>query len=139
MSAISINSFTVGGIDAIQVNEVQSNLMAVITGKRYHVVYTDRSVFLPAEWVKAHKEYDMTNSWIYSTDYLTDADRVAAWHYAGKADFFAQNGIDNPVRIIDSETQSYVDITDDAVLFAHEEAKRYNLEEARVYAEMGMI
>ena len=133
MDAIWITAHQIG---SIRMNEIQSNLYGEITAKRYHIVHFDRSVYLSDEWSKG---YDLTNSWIYSTDDLKDAHTTAAWHYVLRADELAQMGIDKPILIIDAETASYVDISDDAVYHAHNAQKIANLAEAALYREIGMI
>jgi len=133
MDAIWITAHQIG---SIRMNEIQSNLYGEITAKRYHIVHFDRSVYVPGESAKG---YDLTNSWIYSTNDLNDAHTVAAWHYADRADEMAQKGIDKPILIIDAETASYVDISDEAVYAAHNAAKIANLAEEALYREIGMI
>ena len=101
-------------MNTIHVNEIPPNLSASINAKRYHVVLTDRKMFVAGQkWAEG---YDLTNSWIYSTNDLNDANRVAAWHYVSDKAIGEEYGIDHPVRIIDTQTGTYLDIKDDFIL-----------------------
>lgn len=122
-------------IPVIPITEVQSNLQDYISGKRYHIVHSDRSVYLTGKWATTH---DMRNSWIFSTNSLDKAHITAAWHYCHETDKLAAKGIDKPILIIDSHTGTYVDISDEAVYNAHNAAKIVIAAEEAFYAECGI-
>lgn len=107
----------------ITVNEIPENLSEQIAANRYHVVYTDRKMFVAGQtWAEG---YDLSNSWIFSTNDPDQAFRGASYHYVRNTAKAEEYGIDQPVKVVDTQTGTYVIIPDDYILKAYQEDKAY--------------
>lgn len=101
----------------IVINEAPTNLIPELIDKRFHVVYTDRKMFVAGQsWTEG---YDLTNSWIFSTNNIKSAHRIAAEHYVHSMGYNLPDSMIHPVLLIDSETGTYLDIDDNEILFVY--------------------